>query len=202
AHGHVRFHRADADDAIGYPDALFDIRVGKTMDVLVGSGLGGTSLINANVAARPDSADFRDPAWPYEIRSNPSELDEAFAKASDLLGVHAGRQPETDKYRALSTLARALRKQCEATRCDPAPLTVTFAASGENAAGMTQPPCTMCGNCVTGCNVGSKNTLMMNALPLAKGRGARLFTGATVLSDMPSGGGEYPWIIRLRRTAS
>src|SRR5206468_2127363 len=89
---------------------------------------------------------------------------------------------------ALSVLADALGEQCYR-----APLTVTFAASGENAAGIAQPACTRCGNCVTGCNVGSKNTLMMNALPLAKARGANLFTGATVLSLMP-------WASR-RRTA-
>ncbi|PYN91365.1 MAG: hypothetical protein DMD89_31120 [Candidatus Rokuibacteriota bacterium] len=195
--GHVRFHRADADDPVGYPDALFDIRVGKTMDVLVGSGLGGTSLINANVAARPHRADFRDEAWPYEIRTNPDDLDEGFEKASALLGVHTSDRQKTEKYGALSVLADALGEQCYR-----APLTVTFAASGENAAGIAQPACTRCGNCVTGCNVGSKNTLMMNALPLAKARGANLFTGATVLSLMPSDIEPYPWIIRLRRTAS
>src|SRR5207249_1396743 len=65
-----------------------------------------------------------------------------------------------------------------------------------------QSACTMCGNCVTGCNVGSKTTLMMTALPLAESRGAKLFTGATVLSVMPSGNPGYRWIIRLRRTAS
>jgi len=196
APGHVRFHRADADDPVGYPDALFDIRIGETMDVLVGNGLGGTSLINANVAVRPDPADFRDAAWPYEIRRD-GELDEGFEEASALLGVDRSDRPKTSKYGALSRLARAI-----GARCEPAPLTVAFTASDGNAAGIAQSACTMCGNCVTGCNVGSKTTLMMTALPLAESRGAKLFTGATVLSVMPSGNPGYRWIIRLRRTAS
>ena len=40
----------------------FDVRVGEKVDVVVGSGLGGTSLINANVAIEPDiDASARDP---------------------------------------------------------------------------------------------------------------------------------------------
>lgn len=206
--GHVQFQRADADEAIGYPDALFDFRIGKTMDVLVGSGLGGTSLINANVAVRPVDDDFRDAAWPHQIRTDPGVLHPWFKEASDLLGVppenakdRPGVQPvdtpKTDKHRALSVLAKRLGATCE-----PASLAVTFAGSDGHRTATGQPPCTLCGNCVTGCNVGAKNTLMMNALPRAKARGAELFTGASVLSVMPSGDERHPWIIRLRRTAS
>jgi cholesterol oxidase len=204
--GHVRFHRADADEAIGYPDALFDFRVGKTMDVLVGSGLGGTSLINANVAAQPTHDDFRDPAWPHQIRTDPRVLDPWFGAAMELLGVRPKNAPETPKHRALSVLGAGLPAGPEpaspSAGCEPASLAVTFARPDQRNTVTGQPPCTRCGNCVTGCNVGAKNTLMMNALPRAKARGAELFTGASVLSVMPSGDERHPWIIRLRRTAS
>src|SRR5205085_5060363 len=50
------------------PFGLFDYRLGQTMDVLVGSGLGGTSLINANVVAAADRDAFN--AWPSKIRQD------------------------------------------------------------------------------------------------------------------------------------
>jgi cholesterol oxidase len=49
-----------------------------------------------------------------------------------------------------------------------------------NRQGMVQRPCTSCGDCMTGCNVGAKNTLAMNYLPLAKRFGAELFTQTKV----------------------
>jgi len=197
--GHVRFQRADADETVGYADGLFDFRIGRDMDVLVGNGLGGTSLINANVAARPAADEFRYTEWPREIRADQPTLDTCFDAVTKLLGV--ATSPATAKYRALSVLSRAVG----ADTCQLAPITVTFGpdhTARENAVGIKQSPCTMCGNCVTGCNVGAKNTLMMNALPLAITRGAELYTGATVLSVMPSASADHPWILRLRRTAS
>src|SRR4029453_15402379 len=59
------------------------------------------------------------------------------------------------------------------------PLNVTFAA-GPNAAGVEQVACTMCGDCVTGCNHGAKNTVAMNYLPDAVAHGAEIFCEAAV----------------------
>jgi cholesterol oxidase len=194
---HVRFHRAVDDQAIGYADALFDLRIGDDMDVLVGSGVGGTSLINANVAARPDDAEFLHVSWPRKLRDDEDGRETALRGVSDLLGVSL--PPPTQKFGALKTLATSLRISCE-----PAPLTVTFGpVPAPNSVGIGQAPCTMCGNCVTGCNVGAKNTLMMNALPLAVSRGAEIYTGVTVLSVRPDRqDARYPWRVRLRTTAS
>ena len=47
---------------------------------------------------------------------------------------------------------------------------------GPNAAGIDQPKCTCCGDCVSGCNVGAKNTLLMNYLPDAVKHGTKVFT--------------------------
>src|SRR5262245_22703355 len=41
------------------PTALFDFRLNQEVNVLVGCGLGGTSLINANVALKPEDWVFR-----------------------------------------------------------------------------------------------------------------------------------------------
>ena len=44
---------------VGDARALFDFHLDGDMNVLVGCGLGGTSLINANVAAEPDARVFQ-----------------------------------------------------------------------------------------------------------------------------------------------
>src|SRR5215471_15904382 len=47
---------------------LFDFRLNPEMNVLIGCGLGGTSLINANVSLRAEQRVFEDPRWPAAIR--------------------------------------------------------------------------------------------------------------------------------------
>jgi cholesterol oxidase len=44
-----------------------------------------------------------------------------------------------------------------------------------NPAGVSQPACTLCGDCCSGCNVGAKNTVAMTYLPDARSHGAELF---------------------------
>lgn len=192
---HVQFLRPDRDVPIGNADALFDLRIGDPVSVLVGSGLGGGSLINANVAFEPDDQVLGDPAWPTALRNDRAKLSECFAAVQSLLGVNTDNR-YLQKFGALQTLADSLGEVCR-----PAPITVTQ-RDGVNRVGIQQSACVGCGNCVTGCNVGSKNTLAMNALPLAKSRGAKLYTGATVLSIEPNDVPNEPkWKIRFRRTA-
>ena len=45
----------------GKRTSLYDVRIGDDMNVLVGCGLGGGSLVNAGVALRPGRARFRRP---------------------------------------------------------------------------------------------------------------------------------------------
>ena len=66
--------------------------------------------------------------------------------------------------------------------------------------GVKQSPCTDCGNCVTGCNVGAKNTLDRNLLRLAKSRGAEFYTGATVTRIEPHNLGGWRWRIIVQPT--
>src|SRR5687767_8535686 len=67
--GHVRFQRPEDDAPVGNSDALFDFRLGERMSALVGNGLGGGSLINANVAIEPDDQALNRPEWPKELRT-------------------------------------------------------------------------------------------------------------------------------------
>ena len=54
----------------GPETALYDVRLGDDMHVLVGCGLGGGSLVNAGVALRPDARVFADTVWPDAIRQD------------------------------------------------------------------------------------------------------------------------------------
>lgn len=177
---------------IGSSDALYDMRVGDDVNVLVGCGLGGTSLINANVAIEPDKRIYA--KWPKPFRDNPDELDPYFDRAREMLGSNPypeGRHlPKLD---AIEKVAKGMKKPF--MRPD---INVTFKAQA-NKAGIFQPACNNCGDCVSGCNYGSKNTVQMNYLPYAKANGAALFTGADVQSVTRSKDGKT-WEVAVLKT--
>jgi cholesterol oxidase len=153
---------------------LFDFRLGSDIHVLVGCGLGGGSLINAGVALEPDARVFADPAWPEEIRKD-GLLAQGFERASAMLRpARYAKASELTKYRALETASTGLGKAPVA-----APVVVSFDET-VNPAGVTQPACTLCGDCCSGCNVGAKNTVAMTYLPDARAHGAELFTELAV----------------------
>jgi len=52
-----------------------------------------------------------------------------------------------------------------------------------------------CGDCLTGCNYGAKNTVLMNYLPDAKAHGAHIFTGIRASAVMAHAGG---WRVRVQ----
>lgn len=172
---------------VGPHSALFDFHLGEDISVLVGCGLGGTSLINANVALEADPRVFDDERWPVPLRGGTDALlQQGYRDARTMLGStpYPDDSPSLGKLDALARSASALGR----TVVRP-PLNVTF-ADGVNAAGVTQAACTGCGNCVTGCNDGSKNTVLMNYLPDAHRHGAQVFTDAEVLTvEARDGGG-------------
>ena len=161
---------------VGFGDrtALFDMHVGTDIHVLVGCGLGGTSLINGNVALPPDPRVWEDPIWPHELLGD-ATLDEGYARAMRMLRPLA--YPNTVR---LDKLAR-LRESAAALDAEMSlpPINVTFTA-GSNRAGVVQPACTLCGDCCSGCNVGAKNTTQMNYLPDAVNHGAQIFCQSAV----------------------
>ena len=168
----LQMRGAKAD--IGAKDALFELRLGDGIHVLQGCGLGGTSLINANVCLTPDERVFAAPAWPRPILEGPS-LAEGFFRARAMLrpkqepGWHS-----LTKVRALDAAAAVMGKLL-----DPTPIHVSFTA-GLNAAGVEQPACNSCGDCCGGCNTGAKTTVANTYLADAAAHGAEIFAGARV----------------------
>jgi cholesterol oxidase len=173
------------------PLGLFELLTHPDISVIKGSGLGGTSLINANVAIQPDQEVFEQFHWPASITL--AELQPYYQRARDVLApsVHP-RALQLAKVQALNRRAQELGTSVEALS-----IAVNFTIDGNNPHGVEQRPCNDCGNCVSGCNVKAKNTLYMNYLPMARNAGATILTQAKVewLEKLSGGGwrihGEY-----------
>jgi cholesterol oxidase len=175
---HMQVHTSGGHH--GSNTGLFDFHVYKGISVLVGCGLGGTSLINANVSIKPEERVFDDPRWPQQLRDEfkdtNSLLNKGYALAKNML--KATPLPASIQLHKLN----ALQKSAEANgekfyRTD---INVNFDIDGENQVGIQQKPCNLCGDCCSGCNNHAKNTTLMNYLPDAKAFGAEIFTETSV----------------------
>lgn len=158
------------------PIGLYDFRLGEDIHVFQGCGLGGTSLVNANVSLQADPRVFDDPCWPAEIRAElQTTVAAGYARAEAMLRpTPAPAQPPLAKWEGLAAAAPGVG----GTAVRP-PINVNFQAC-TNHVGVEQAACTNCGDCVTGCNYGAKNTTLMNYLPDAWNHGAEIFTHAEV----------------------
>ncbi len=164
----------EGEHEVGDRRNLYDFHVSEDMTVFSGCGLGGTSLINANVALRPEDWVLDDERWPAALRDDRAGLDRGYAAATTMLAP----TPYPNDFPPLAKVA-ALESSAGSATWYRTPITVTFRA-GPNAAGVHQEACTGCGDCTTGCNYGAKNTLLMNYLPDAVRHGAAVFTEVEV----------------------
>ena len=153
--------------------------VGDHVSVLQGCGLGGGSLINANVGLDAEPAVYQKPAWPAAFMSDVEKMLKTDRKrVTDMLKP----TPYPDSYPPLAKMER-MREGFAAFDIEDlhkhfykTPIYVTFEDKVKNHVGVPQPKCTGCGNCCGGCNVGAKNTLNMNYIAEAKAYGAEIYT--------------------------
>jgi len=166
------------------PLGLYEFLNYQDISVIKGSGLGGTSLINANVAIVPDQEVFELVGWPRSV--NYDLMKPYYDRARAILAATPHpRALQLAKVQALDRRAQEL-----GTHAVPLNVAVNFDITGQNPHGVEQKPCIDCGDCVTGCNVGAKNTLYMNYLPMARNAGAEIFTQTKVeWIEKLSGGG-------------
>lgn len=163
---------------LGRESALYDFRINDELNAFVGCGLGGGSLVNANVALEPDPRVYADGAWPASFRTDVAgRLQQGFARAREMLrpAPYPADQPAPEKLNVLTQMGTGI-----GTAAVRPPINVHFGASGPNHVGVFQLPCTDCGDCVSGCNESAKNTLLMNYLPDAVNHGAQIFAGLGV----------------------
>jgi cholesterol oxidase len=174
---------ADGRHVSGSELGLFDLHLGRDMHVFVGCGLGGGSLINANVSLPPDPRVWDDPVWPKELNEDTTRQ-EGFARAREVLRPvsYPENAPPLRKLTALEFAGNALHRDVVRP-----PINVTFEKQ-VNYAGVEQPACTLCGDCCAGCNVGSKNTVQVTYIADAYQHGAEIFTEMRVSHVLPERG--------------
>lgn len=163
----------------GAKNGLYEFVINEDISVFKGCGLGGTSLVNANVSIEPEDRVFDDKCWPQEIRDDLNSLKEGIAKAREMLKPNPypegkNNYPELCKTKAARMSAEKINEKFELLD-----INVNF-EDKINHVGVRQKKCINCGDCVTGCNHEAKNTTQMNYLPDAKNHGAEIFTEVDV----------------------
>jgi cholesterol oxidase len=187
---------------------MFDVWSFRGLEAVVSSGLGGGSLIYANVLIRKDEhwfvkEDTSQPGYEYWPITR-ADLDPHYDTVEKMLNAQTypfDRAPynSTAKTQAMKDAAAALGLEWQLPN-----LAVTFAnkdrppALGECVEGepanlhhATRTTCRLCGECDIGCNYGAKNTLDYNYLSRAKDQGAVLRTLCEVKRIDPGPRGGY-----------
>ncbi|MYQ78010.1 MULTISPECIES: GMC oxidoreductase [unclassified Streptomyces] len=176
--------------------------LGKVM-VLAGAGVGGGSLNYANTLYVPPAPFFEDRQWAH-ITDWQDELKPYYDQAKRMLGVRLN-PTTTPSDVHLKATAEAMGV---GDTFHLAPVGVFF-GDGEDAdgtarakpggtvadpyfggAGPARKACTECGECMTGCRHGAKNTLNENYLHLAEKAGAVIhpMTSVVGVTEHPEGG--------------
>ncbi|MFJ3497445.1 GMC oxidoreductase [Streptomyces sp. NPDC086091] len=172
--------------------------------VLAGAGVGGGSLNYANTLYVPPKPFFEDPQW-RDITDWQAELTPYYDQARRMLGVRLN--PTTTP--SDTHLKAAAERMGFGDTFHMAPVGVFF-GDGEDAdgaarakpgqevpdpyfggAGPARRACTECGECMTGCRHGAKNTLNENYLYLAEKAGAVVHPLTTVVSVTDDSRGGY-----------
>ncbi len=159
----------------------------RNVMILAGAGVGGGSLNYANTLYVPPAPFFEDAQW-SDITDWRSELMPHYDQAQRMLGV-VTNPTLTDADRIMREVADEMGVGHTFT---PTPVGVFFGTDGRKQPGMTVPDpffggagpertgCIECGECMTGCRHGAKNTLVKNYLALAEKAGAQVIPMTTV----------------------
>ncbi|KAH6699057.1 hypothetical protein BKA61DRAFT_496631 [Leptodontidium sp. MPI-SDFR-AT-0119] len=156
----------------GDPTGLYHLICGKGQNAFVGNGLGGTSLLNANVFLEADAKTMKMPCWPKELRK-PNSLKEYYDRAAHVLEPEQYPQdwPDLPKLTMLERQAKALGWGDKFKRV---PQTTRF-KGGPNSTGVEMYPSALTGMDCTGVNDGSKSSTLVNYLADAWNWGAEMF---------------------------
>jgi cholesterol oxidase len=168
--------------------------------ILAGAGVGGGSLNYANTLYQPGDAFYQDPQWAH-LADWRSELAPHYDTARRMLGVVTNPHL-TPADEVMREVAEEMGVGHTFTR---APVGVFFGEPGTTVPdpyfGGVGPPrtgCLQCGECMTGCRHGAKNTLLKNYLGLAERAGAQVVPMTTVTDVEQRSDGR--WTVRARRT--
>lgn len=185
-----------------------ELHVFPHMAVAQGAGVGGGSLIYANISCEAPKSVFNQ-GWPKEITydelkpyydavkqfMNVQEVpDNQWTRKMKLMKDAAGKIGQPGRFRKLE-LAVSFDKDWTYEQDDPH--NPAKSKQIENAQGVPQGTCVHLGNCDIGCDVGAKNTLDLNYIPWAEKKGAEVRELHLVTNIEPMNGGYRVYFDRL-----
>jgi cholesterol oxidase len=163
----------------------FDFRIFRHMTVVQGAGVGGGSLVYANISIPAKEATFH-AGWPAEITFD--ELKPYYASVGQMLNVKP--VPQTQWPERTKLMRDAANSAGFGDKFEPLELAVSFdedwnydlpnphavarSKTFTNAQGVKQGTCVHLGNCDIGCDVAARNTLDLNYLALAEKHDAEI----------------------------
>ncbi len=178
----------------------FDVRIFRRMAVAQGAGVGGGSLVYANISIEPDAALF-DAGWPSEVTY--TGLVPHLRTVGRMLAV--GRVPEEQWPERTRLMRDAAVATGDGDRFMPLELAVAFDPAWRpdgpdarsqarsvpfvNGEGRRQGTCVQLGECDIGCPVNARNTLDLTYLARAERFGAEIRPLHLVRAISPDGGG-------------
>jgi cholesterol oxidase len=151
------------------PNGLFDLRLMRDLAVLSAAGVGGGSLVYANVQLRAPSSAFAS-GWPAAI--DRATLDRYYDRTEEALQPReTPLDPPLPKIAAFAAAGRRVGHEAERL-----PLAVHF---GEDRlhpfSGVPQRGCTNLGRCDIGCPRKAKNTVDITYIARAEAHGAEVY---------------------------
>lgn len=177
--------------------------------ILAGAGVGGGSLNYANTLYKPPAPFFNDRQWAH-ITDWEDELSPYYEQGRRMLGVVTN-----PTHTHSDDIVKAVAEDMGAA--DTFVYTPVGVFFGEKTGGVGKPgetvpdpyfggagpdrtACIECGECMTGCRHGAKNTLVKNYLGLAERAGVRVLdrTSVTGLRERVDG----TWEVTLERTGA
>ncbi|MEO5678879.1 MAG: GMC family oxidoreductase [Acidimicrobiales bacterium] len=176
-----------------HPDrgaGLFDVRFFSALGVVVAAGVGGGSLVYANIHIRPDAVVFDDPRWP--AGTDRASLDPYYDKVAEAFGV--APVPESVPL-AKRDAFRQAGQRLHRESFDPDQAVTWPTGPDDQGPGV----CRMVAECEFGCRYGAKRTVDRLHLAQAEQLGAEVRSGTLVvgLESAPSG-----WSVRCRDLAT
>lgn len=171
----------------------------RDVDIVSASGLGGSSLINAAISARPEPAVFNQQDWPQAIQNEVGNnslggMGRFYSEAERQLGAQV--DPRVGETKTSSIFVR-LAKKFSAYRAGLFGLTIKFRGDQrkEEKTGLIRPDCNLCGDCCSGCTRASKTILPYNYLHFAQKAGCKIFSRTELMQLNKLGDSNYQLVV-------
>jgi cholesterol oxidase len=190
---------ADAPAALWHPTlnphGLFDLRLMKDLSVVTAAGVGGGSLVYANVQLRAP-ADVFASGWPQAIDRD--VLNPYYDRTEEAL-LPETTPPGLPKMLSFAAAGRHIDKEAERL-----PLAVNFEKGRDRHpfSKVPQKPCENLGRCDIGCPIHAKNTIDITYIARAEQLGAQVHPLHEVLRLDPPQGAGGQWRVSFRNLDS